>query len=88
MKKRIRLTEGDLHRIVKQSVKKILREMEEDEDGFYILYSPEVGYLNGTYEDLESAKEAFMEYDGEYEDLTVYYAPGGDLSNADEVDIY
>jgi hypothetical protein len=31
MKKRIRLTEGDLHRIVKESVKRVLREMKGDD---------------------------------------------------------
>ena len=29
MEKRIRLTESDLHRIIKESVKKILKEIEE-----------------------------------------------------------
>ena len=35
MKKVIRLTEGDLHRIVKQSVNRVLREMEEPYDEYY-----------------------------------------------------
>ena len=33
MKKRIRLTEGDLHRIVKESVKRVIREWSEDYEG-------------------------------------------------------
>ena len=36
MKRRIRLTEGDLHRIVKESVRRILR---EEEDRTYITYN-------------------------------------------------
>jgi hypothetical protein len=31
MRQRIRLTEEDLHRIVKESVKRVLREYDEDE---------------------------------------------------------
>ena len=34
-KKLIRLTESDLHRIVKESVKRVLREGEFDKDGIY-----------------------------------------------------
>ena len=87
-KKIIRLTESDLHRIVKESVQKILRESIYDpyEGGdFYILYSPEVGFLeNDTYESYEAAQEALMEYGNAYEDLTIYFVPEGDLSNAEE----
>jgi hypothetical protein len=41
MKKRIRLTEGDLHRIVKQSVKRVLNEVERK--------SPWEEHFNSTY---------------------------------------
>ena len=52
---------------------------------FYILYSPEVGFLeNDTYESYEAAQEALMEYGNAYEDLTIYFVPEGDLSNAEE----
>ena len=115
-KKLIRLTENDLHRIVKISVNKILREADEWDDyddgeeeydddgeeeydddeeeeehddyyrdeGFWFLYSPEVGALDGTYETYESAEEDLMAYADEYEDLTIYYAPQGDMTQAYE----
>ena len=107
-KKLIRLTENDLHRIVKISVNKILRERDEYDDyddeeeeydddeeeeehddyyrdeGFWFLYSPEVGALNGTYETYESAEDDLMAYADEYEDLTIYYAPQGDMTQAYE----
>ncbi len=107
-KKLIRLTENDLHRIVKISVNKILREGEDwddyddgeeeydddeeeeehddyyEDEGFYFLYSPEVGALDGTYETYESAEDDLMAYADDYEDLTIYYAPQGDMTNAYE----
>lgn len=39
MKKVIRLTENDIHRIVKNSVKRVLKEGFEDEDDFVDEYS-------------------------------------------------
>ena len=42
MKKIFRLTEGDLHRIIKNSVKRIIRESDE----YYDFYSDEDNYGN------------------------------------------
>ena len=47
MKQRIKLTEGDLHKIVKESVKKVLREDQFSEDQiheWYISAAKEMGY--------------------------------------------
>ena len=46
MKKIVRLTESDLHRIVKESVKKIIREFNPDEDYDYPSECPYCGSDN------------------------------------------
>lgn len=81
MKKIVRLTEGDLHRIVKKSVNRIIREMDDDwdEQEFYNEYGnqsqypayrymkPDEGELGMTaqYDD-EDIDKRFSDYDPEY----------------------
>ena len=88
MKKLVRLTENDLHKIVKESVKRVLREaVEEEDESFYFLYSPEVGFIDGTECDsYEEVASLFNEHNDDYEDLTIMYAPDGDIFNADTLD--
>lgn len=65
MKKIIRLTEGDLHRIIKESVKRIIREGSADD--------PEAARLKQAWQDARAsrdvnailaAKKAYMDYIG------------------------
>ena len=66
MKKIIRLTEGDLHRIIKESVKRIIREGVDDD--------PEAARLKQAWRDAQAsrdvnamlaAKKAYMDYIGQ-----------------------
>lgn len=61
MKKLIRLTEGDLHRIVENSIKRVLRESAELDNGApYYLY---VDYdCVGEYVDFNEAKRDAIRY--------------------------
>ena len=65
MKKIIRLTEGDLHRIIKESVKRIIREGANDD--------PEAARLMQAWRDAQAsrdinailaAKQAYLDYTG------------------------
>lgn len=56
MKQRIRLSEGKLHRIIKESVKRILREYSDDygiesDDEFYATYGNPSQYIRNTEAD-------------------------------------
>lgn len=48
MKKLIRLTEGDLHRIIKNTVKRIIRE--EDEQEYDPFINGDASYIDGSYD--------------------------------------
>ena len=50
MKKVIRLTESDLHRIVNASVRRVLREYESDDDGAYFKRNRKKHYGKGPDE--------------------------------------
>ena len=66
--KRIRLTESDLHRIVKESVKRVLKEddnniVHTDTNETYKMYCPECGApisYNNSYFDEEYNEVVFM----------------------------
>lgn len=55
MKRRIRLTEGDLHRIVRNSVKKVIRESDDEIPS----YEQEEMDFHGSDEHLKSVVENF-----------------------------
>ena len=48
MKRTIRLTESDLHRIVRESVKRVLNENDNDDNILYRIYSISSDAINGN----------------------------------------
>lgn len=51
MKKTIRLTESDLHRVIKESVKRIVREWQFDNDlDYQKIYDDACDFLSGNHE--------------------------------------
>ena len=59
-KKLIRLTEGDLHRIVRESVKRVIKEMQEPNDNKYLWYSVNVGISDDFNTEEECVNDAHM----------------------------
>ena len=70
MKKLIRLTESDLHNIIKESVNRVLRENAElDNGGPYYLY---VNYdCVGEYDNYNDAKNEAIRYHKKYPDAII-----------------
>ena len=67
-KNRIRLTESQLHRVIKESVKNALREMSESNHK-YLWYSPDYGLsddFNSEEECTQDAVRMNKEYPSEY----------------------
>ena len=100
MKKIIRLTEQDLHNIVRKSVNRILREGYEDEEEqewVYYVYNEDSGYeseaeiIYGTKEEaLDRVREDLISYSEDEEGLwsaaLQYIPPGCDISEGEPVD--
>lgn len=61
MKKRIKLTENRLNRIIKQSVKKTLKESLYNGDNYYE-YEEIIERLNSTYDEYEDAISELQEW--------------------------
>ena len=81
----VRLTESDLHRIVKESVKKVLREMQEP-NSKYLWYSVDIGLSDDFDTKEECVKDAHMmnaKYPSEY---AIYTYDAKEFPNGD-VDI-
>ena len=69
MKKLVRLTESGLHRIVKESVKRVIKEMQESNDNKYLWYSVKVGISDDFNTEEECINDAHMmnkKYPSEY----------------------
>ena len=68
-KKLIRLTESDLHRIVRESVKRVIKEMQEPNDNKYLWHSVDVGISDDFNTEEECINDAHMmnkKYPSEY----------------------
>lgn len=89
MKRKIRLTENDLHRIVKESVKRIIREAYTDDDSlmddmaFYNIYGNQSQYpANDGLEPFEGELAMTAQYDDDEYNLAMqdpeYFFDGKD----------
>ena len=76
--KKIRITEGDLHKIIKKSVAKILREYNGDveELGRYDIYPEDYNMSDEEYADLKRQQDerALQDYEDEEEYFNDYEA--------------
>jgi hypothetical protein len=63
MKKRIRLTENDLHRVIKESVKKVLRENDVMEKWYavYVMSDSDLERMDDIYADKSEEDPYFVE---------------------------
>ena len=63
MKKRIRLTENDLHRVIKESVKKVLRENDVMEKWYavYVMSDSDLERMDDIYADKSEEYPYFVE---------------------------
>ena len=77
MKKIVRLTEGDLHRIVKESVKKILKEVERSRPGDIPPGDEDIYYPGDVNPDVLAALERGDYGDDEYIGPESEYNDGG-----------
>lgn len=73
MKRRIRLTESDLHRIVAESVRRLIREHDPDDPDY------------GQYGDMYDAYYAIKQYENE-SSIEMYYIPSKNQLVFDEPD--
>jgi S-ribosylhomocysteine lyase LuxS involved in autoinducer biosynthesis len=64
-KKLIRLTESDLHRIVKESVKRILRENKDTNVKVRIIHDPNGAYDDGDVDDANNIIQTYLDTSSE-----------------------
>lgn len=85
MKRRIKLTESDLHRVIKESVKKILKEhdlMPGDNGGYY----SDSDFFNSENYTWRGVVGTKLIWHGEWSDYEVVYK--GEVINGNELDNY
>ena len=86
-KKLIRLTESDLHRIVKESVKKVIKEAGRRGKCEYFLYTPFDGVVSDFYSTYREVVNDYRRLKGNYDELEIWYLPiGADISQAEPLD--